>query len=89
MLSNSADAGTSLRAFHYGAYERNPLVISTKPAPFLIQTAVFSTVEGVVCWKLEKTHPKLVKALMITGIGLETSLAVRNYKVGTELKNNR
>lgn len=89
ILSNGADVGTSLYGFKYGAVEQNPFVYSTKPAPFIAQAAVFTTVECLIFHEFNKTHPRLAKTLAIAGIAVETGLAVHNTRIGNELRQGR
>ena len=63
MLGHSADVSTSLVAFHNGAHEMNPLILSERPVPFIAQAVVFSGVEAVLLHKLAKHHPTAARRL--------------------------
>lgn len=80
-LSQGADIGTSVTAFHYGATELNPLIISTKPAPFLAQTTGFVIGEIYFLNKLSKHHPKLARTLGYVQIGGSSAAAIHNAQV--------
>lgn len=78
LLSNGADLVTSQMAFHRGAYEANPLVVSEKPVPFLVQGISFSVAEYFFLKRLSKKHPKWAKTLAMIQIGGSTAASVNN-----------
>lgn len=80
MLGRAADATTSLAAFHYGAIERNPLVISTQPAPFVAQTVLETAGEVWVLRKIAGKHPKWAKTLAVAQIAASFTVASLNAR---------
>lgn len=80
MLGRAADATTSLAAFHYGATERNPLVLSTQPALFTTQMALETSGEVWALNKLSKTHPRWAMALSLAQIGASFTAATLNAR---------
>lgn len=81
LLSNSTDVGTSLVAFRGGAIERNPLIFSTRPVPFIAQTAAFSAGEAFFAIQLHKRHPKLAKWAILGVIAGEAWAIQNNIRV--------
>lgn len=80
-LGHGADMTTSLMSFHRGAYEVNPLVLSERPVPFLIEGTATAAVEIWALNKLSKKHPKLAKTLSYIQIGGSSAAAVNNMQV--------
>ena len=80
-LANGADATTSVAAFRRGATELNPLVVSTRTAPFLTEVSLATAGELWLATKLNPNHPKLTKTLMAIGIGAGIAASVNNLRV--------
>ena len=90
VLGNAADTTSSLAVFHAGGRETNPLVISQRPVPFVIQAAVFTTAEVWALRQLSASHPKWARALASIQIGVSTGLVVNNaVAYHRQLRNNR
>lgn len=85
-LSNGVDAGTSIAAFSRGAVERNPFVLSTRTAPFLAEVSVATATELWLASKLDSRHPRIVRTLMVIGIGAGVAASINNVKVYRGLK---
>lgn len=77
-LAQGADIGTSIGAFHLGAREQNPLIISTQPAPFIAQTVAMDAAKMLLLQKLSHAHPKLAKGLSYLQIGASSAAATNN-----------
>lgn len=86
VLGHGTDVATSLDAFHHGARELNPYVISQKPVPFVAQAAVFTVVEVMLLQKIAKKHPKLAKTLAYVQLGGSTAASVNNIIVSRRLR---
>jgi hypothetical protein len=78
ILSQGIDMSTSLAGFRRGAGESNPFVVSTQPAPFIIEGAAFTAVESLLLVKLSKNHPKWAKGLAMVQIGGSAAASVNN-----------
>ena len=80
-LGHGADAGSSLYAFHRGAVESNPLILSQSPAPFVAQMAGQAAAEMWILSRLSKDHPRAAKTLAWVTIGVRGSVAAHNVSV--------
>jgi hypothetical protein len=86
ILSQGTDVSTSLVAFHRGATELNPLVLSTKPAPFIAEGVLFTGAEMYLLKKLSKHHPKLAKTLGYVQVGGSFGATANNINVIRKLQ---
>lgn len=84
-LAHGADMGTSLAAFHRGAGEANPLVVSTQPAPFVAQGVAVVVGESYLLNKLSKKHPKLARGLALVSISGSSAAAIHNMQIYNQL----
>jgi hypothetical protein len=75
------DISTSLIAFDKGGSETNPYVISTKPAPFIAEGAVFTVAEDLILLKINKHHPKVAKTLGYIQFGASIGASINNVVV--------
>jgi hypothetical protein len=80
ILGQGTDVTTSLVGFSQGFRERNPLIISTRPAPFIGQVAIVTVGEVWLAKKIAKKHPKLAKALCSIQIGSSAVAAITNIR---------
>lgn len=88
-LSNACDTGSSVYAFKHGAVESNPFVVSTRTAPFVIQSAATVAGETFLAYQLHKRHPRIANLLLAGHISLGAYLTVHNVRIGNELKHGR
>jgi len=86
VLAQGTDVTTSLIGFSHGATELNPLVLSTKPAPFIAEAAIASAAEVYLLNKLSHKHPKWAKGLSYLAIGSHSAASVNNIIVTQRLK---
>jgi hypothetical protein len=77
----AADSASSLYAFHYGAGEANPLVLSTKPFPFLVQNISHYSLERWALKRLAKNHPKLARVSAWASVSVRAAVVVNNVWV--------
>src|SRR5437773_3398656 len=80
ILSQGADIGTSLTAFHLGAHEMNPLV-SDYPPIFLIHAVSIDLGEDLLLLKLSQKHPKIARALMALQFGNRKSTRLNSSHI--------
>ena len=80
ILSNGADLTTTELAIHSGAgYEANPLLEKTAVR---LPLKIGVTIGGAYYFnKAHKTHPKLVKTLVLVVSGIYVGTSIHNYKV--------
>ncbi len=78
--THGTDAGSSLYAFSHGAYEVNPLIISTRPAPFLLEVGATSTASVWLLARLHRHHPRIAWTLALAGTTLETAATIHNIR---------
>lgn len=80
VLGRGADATTSLIAFHGGATERNPLVVSTQPVIFTTQMALETGGEVWLLRRLAVQHQKWATTLALVQIGASVTAASLNAR---------
>src|ERR1043166_7856559 len=88
ILGHSADATTSLVAFQKGLREVNPLVISTKPAPFIAEISAVAVGESWWLTHLSKKHPRVAKGLALAQIGGSALVSIHNAKLTHDWTHN-
>lgn len=81
-ISHGADVGSSVYAFKGGALEANPLVPSTKTAPFALSAAAVTVGELSLLHHWEKKHPKVVRTLAFIDIGVRSYITIHNIRIG-------
>jgi hypothetical protein len=78
-LTRAADTTSSLTAFHHGAQEGNPLVISAKPAPFVAQMAAETVGQVYLIHALnQRGHPKWARAIALVQISASSGATAWN-----------
>lgn len=79
-LGRMADMSTSLVGFQAGAYEANPLVVSSRPVPFVSQVMLETAGETWMLSRLAEHHPKWAKGLALIQIGASATVSVMNAR---------
>lgn len=80
VLSHGTDVGTSLAVFHAGGVEVNPLVLSSKPAPFVLQASLLTTGEIIVLRRVSRRHRRWAIALSLIDITASVAASVHNIQ---------
>ena len=71
-----------MTAFAHGATERNPLIVSSKPVPFVVQMAGEMMAQAYLIHRLDRAgHPKWAKAIALVQIGASSGAAAGNVFV--------
>ena len=78
-LGRGADVATSLTAFHHGAIERNPMIASSRPLPFIAQMTAETVGQAYLIHALDTHgHPRWAKAIAFVQIGASSGATFGN-----------
>lgn len=82
LFAKGADTSTSLVAFNHGAIEANPLILSSRPAPFVAQMAIGAAGELWLIRKLNHAgHPKWARVIGWSMTGASIAASAKNLRV--------